>query len=185
MRQVRIISGDFGGRKILAPDGITTHPMGERIRNALFNIIGDEIEGARVLDAFAGTGAIGLEAISRGASEVIFVERDRTAVQSLRKNIETLGLNNKTTVAAGDIKNWHVAHENELFDIIFCDPPFGDQQLSTVSLLFRHLKPDALMVLSQPGRGESLPANGVVVVDNRSYGNAALTFYRPQGNSTE
>lgn len=179
MRTVRIISGQYGGRNIQAPEGNATHPMGERVRNALFNIVGDEIEDAKVLDAFAGTGSLGLEALSRGAHEVTFIESDRTAQQILKKNIETLDVRDRATVINAKVAAWHATHPDEQFDIIFCDPPFGDMQLSTVSLLFKHLKPDALMVLSQPGRGESLPAaNGVVVVDNRSYGSAGLTFYR-------
>lgn len=178
MKTVRIISGEFGGRKIAAPDGNKTHPMSERIRNALFNIIGDEVENAEVLDAFAGTGALGLEALSRGARAATFVEADRVAGKILQQNIESLGVQARAIYLHTKVEQWHKLHENDKFDLIFCDPPFGDPQLSTVSLLFRHLKPDALMVLSQAGRGESLPANGVVVVDNRSYGNAALTLYR-------
>ena len=84
---VRIISGEFGGRKIEAPDTSRTHPMGERIRNALFNSLGDEVNNAHVLDAFAGTGSVGLEAISRGARDVTFIERDRIAQKILAKNI--------------------------------------------------------------------------------------------------
>lgn len=178
MRTVRIISGRFGGRKITAPDGEMTHPMSERIRNALFNKIGDEIKGARVLDAFAGTGAVGLEALSRGASEVTFIERDFEASKVLKRNVELLNVEGEVTIVKKDVMRWHDSSNEELFDVIFCDPPYDDMQLSTVSMLFHHLKPNALMVLSQPGRGESLPANGVVVVDNRSYGNATLTFYR-------
>lgn len=178
MKTVRIISGKFGGRRIAAPSGNKTHPMSERIRNALFNILGKEVEEAEVLDAFAGTGALGLEALSRGAKSAIFIEADREAGRVLQQNIEKLGVEAQATLINTKVEQWHKLHENDKFDLIFCDPPFGDPQLSTVSLLFRHLKPDALMVLSQAGRGESLPANGVVVVDNRSYGNAALTLYR-------
>jgi 16S rRNA (guanine966-N2)-methyltransferase len=179
MRTVRVISGEFGGRKILAPDGKTTHPMSERVRNALFNILGDEVEGVEVLDAFAGTGAVGLEALSRGAKQVTFVESDREAQRTLQENVKTLDAQSRVKLVHSKVELWHKSNPEDKFDLIFCDPPFGDMQLSTVMLLFSHLKPDALMVLSQPGRGESLPAaNGVVVVDNRSYGSAALTFYR-------
>lgn len=82
---VRIISGKYGGRRIDAPDTTRTHPMSERIRNALFNSISSEINGATVLDAFAGTGAIGLEALSRGARRVTFIEKDRVAQKVLLK----------------------------------------------------------------------------------------------------
>lgn len=182
---IRIIAGTFGGRKIEAPymDNHRTHPMGERIRNALFNSIGSEIEGARVLDAFAGTGAVGLEALSRGARQATFVERDKTAQKILAKNIETLGVNNRTIVIRATVANWlKTARSSEMYDVIFADPPYHDLQLSTVSQLFGLLKPNGLMVLSHSGRGEGPNLeNGIVVVDNRSYGNAYLTFFRREG----
>jgi len=175
---VRIISGRFGGRSIRAPKGHTTHPMSERVRNSLFNIVGDEIAGAVVLDAFAGSGAIGIEALSRGASQVTFVERDRLAATILDENIERLGISSETKVSRSPVSAWATACATR-FDVIFADPPYDDMQLSTVSQLFGLLKPNGLMVLSYPGRGEApTGANGVVVVDNRSYGTAALAFYR-------
>jgi 16S rRNA (guanine966-N2)-methyltransferase len=175
---VRIISGKYGGRKIEAPDNSRTHPMSERIRNALFNSIGSEISGAKVLDAFAGTGAIGLEALSRGASSVVFIEKDRIAQKILAKNITSLDAENHTVVIRTTVSNWVDTAETEEFDIIFADPPYHDPQFSTVSKLFGLLKVGGLMVLSHPGRGEEPTKPGVVVVDNRSYGNAFLTLYR-------
>jgi 16S rRNA (guanine966-N2)-methyltransferase len=178
---IRIISGSLGGRKIEAPDNSRTHPMSERIRNALFNSIGSEISGAKVLDAFAGTGAVGLEALSRGASGVTFVERDRIALKVLTKNITSLGVKNQCSVIRTTVSNWIDTNATDQYDIIFADPPYHDTQFSTVRRLFGLLKPGGLMVLSHPGRGEEPTETGVVVVDNRSYGNAFLTFYRRDG----
>lgn len=175
---VRIISGKFGGRKIQAPDNSRTHPMSERIRNALFNSVGVEVQDAEVLDVFAGTGAIGLEALSRGAKNVTFVEKDRVAQKVLNENIESLGVYTTTNIVRASLANWLSTYQGEGFDIIFADPPYHDTQFSTVSRLFALLKPGGLMVLSHPGRGEEPTSTGVVVVDNRSYGNAFLTFYR-------
>ncbi len=175
---VRIISGYLGGRSIDAPDTSRTHPMGERIRNALFNSIGSEVKDAKVLDVFAGTGAIGFEALSRGAAHVTFIESDRVASKVLAKNIATLGVENDVTLIATTANNWLMHNEDKLFDLIFADPPYHNVQLSTVSHYLGLLKPGGLMVLSHPGRGEELTKTGVVVVDNRSYGNAFLTFYR-------
>jgi|SRR5690606_12630605 16S rRNA (guanine966-N2)-methyltransferase len=175
---IRLISGEFGGRLLDAPSGRRMHPMGERIRNALFNSIGSEVKGARVLDAFAGTGAVGLEALSRGAEHVTFVERDKLLQKILAGNIERLGVEDRTTLIRTSVSNWLSTSEPQLFDLILADPPYHDTQFSTVSRLFELLKPSALMVLSHPGKGEVLSQNGVVVVDNRSYGNADLTFYR-------
>lgn len=175
---VRIISGEFGGRKIEAPEGERTHPMGERIRNALFNKLQDEVQGADVLDVFAGTGALGLESLSRGARSATFIERDRTAQKVLAKNITLLGVEDRATLVRTSAMNWLESSQPRQFDIIFADPPYGDTQFSTVLQLMGLLKPSALMVLSHPGRSESPTKAGVVVVDNRSYGDAVLTFYR-------
>jgi 16S rRNA (guanine966-N2)-methyltransferase len=152
--------------------------MSERARSALFNSISAEIAGAEVLDAFAGTGALGLEALSRGAAHATFVERDRLAQKILAKNIASLGVDDTTTLIRASVGSWCNTASHERFDIIFADPPYYDPQFSTVSRLFGLLKPGGLMVLSHPGRGEEPTKPGVVVVDNRSYGNAFLTFYR-------
>jgi 16S rRNA (guanine966-N2)-methyltransferase len=179
---VRLISGEFGGRLLDAPPGRRMHPMGERIRNALFNSIGSEVRGARVLDAFAGTGAVGLEALSRGAEHVTFVERDKLLQKILAANIARLGVEDRTTLVRASVASWLETGEPESFDIILVDPPYHDTQFSTVSRLLGLLKPSALMVLSHPGKGEVPTKTGVVVVDNRSYGNADLTFYRRGDN---
>lgn len=177
--RLRIIAGVFGGRMIDAAVGFATHPMGDRVRTALFNIIGDEVVGARILDAFAGTGALGLEALSRGASQVTFIERDRQASQVLLRNVETLSVADCSTVIKAPLSSWlGTTSDTEKFDIIFADPPYNDEQFSTVSRLFSLLKPGALMVLSHSGRREVPSQTKVVVVDNRSYANAYLTFFR-------
>lgn len=175
---VRIVSGRFGGRSIACPPGERTHPMGERIRGSLFNILGD-ITGLTVLDAFAGSGSLGLEALSRGAAEATFIEQDKVAQNIIGENITTLGVSGNAKLIRASVARWDETAESQQFNIIFADPPYHNVQLSTVSRLVKYLKPNGLMVLSYPGR-ESVPTvNGVVVVDNRSYGDAALAFYRP------
>ncbi|MGB3023250.1 MAG: 16S rRNA (guanine(966)-N(2))-methyltransferase RsmD [Candidatus Saccharimonadales bacterium] len=184
---LRIIAGQFGGRTIATSDSYKTHPMGDRIRSSLFNILGD-ISGLTVLDAFAGSGSLGFEALSRGAADVTFIERDRAAQRVIAKNIETLGVATQAKLIRGSVAAWdetttivsvdNRSNDYERFDLIFADPPYNDLQLSTVFRLKNHLQPKGLMILSYPGR-ESVPTvNGVVVVDNRSYGDAALAFYR-------
>lgn len=178
MSTVRLISGQFGGRKIEAPDGRRTHPMGDRPRSALFNIIQADLADAEVLDAFAGTGALGFEALSRGAASATFIERDRIAQKVLANNITLLGLEDRAKLIRTSVSNWLTTAEPPQYDLIFADPPYHDTQLSTVSRLFGLLKPGALMVLSVPGSSERPTEPGVVVVDNRSYGTASLIFYR-------
>lgn len=175
--RVRLIAGQFGGRYLDAPDTSRTHPMSERMRSALFNILGD-MEGLRVLDAFAGTGAIGLEALSRGARHVVFIERDRIAQKVLANNIRLLGVDDRTSLIKAPVASWSETASDEPFDLVFVDPPYHDLQLSTVSRLHKYLNPKGLMILSHPGRESAPTVNGVVVVDNRSYGDAALAFYR-------
>ena len=151
--------------------------MSERARGALFNIIAEDIPGARILDAYAGSGSLGIEAMSRGAQSVTFIEKDRIAAKIIQQNLQLLNIRSgrviKTTVS-----NWLETSDDEGYDIIFADPPYHDIQLSTLSRLMGLLKPSALMVLSHPGKGEVPSKTGVVVVDNRSYGNLNLTFYR-------
>jgi len=175
---IRLIAGRFGGRILDAPDRRSTHAMSERIRNAMFNSIGDEIKDARVLDAYAGSGSIGFEALSRGAKEVVFIEKDRIAAKIIRKNAKALNVENNTTIISTTVNNWLETAVTGEFDIIFADPPYHDVQFSTVDKLMGLLKVTALMVLSHPGRSEVPPRTGVVVVDNRSYGTAVLTYFR-------
>lgn len=174
---VRIIAGKYGGRIIEGSGTSRTHPMSERIRNGLFNKLHMELQGAEVLDAFAGSGALGLESVSRGASYATFIERDRVAQKIIAKNIERLNADHHTHLIRATVASAIKTLDKE-FDIIFADPPYYDTQFSTVKQLFRLLKPNGLMVLSYPGKGEVPTGAEVVVVDNRSYGNAALAFYR-------
>ncbi len=173
---MRIIAGRYGSRIIKAPRGFNSSPMGDRIKSALFNSLGDLTE-KEVWDAFAGSGALAIESVSRGAWYALATERDPKTYKAIKANVEKLGAHNVDVVKAS-CKAWSSTNPEKQFDIIFCDPPWTDLQLSTVFSLIRHLKPNGLMVLSYPGREDVPTANGVVVVDNRNYGDAALAFYR-------
>ncbi len=177
---IRIIAGEYGGRIIEGSGTDRTHPMGERIRNAVFNTIGSEIEDARVLDAFAGSGSLALEALSRGAHDAVLIERDRVAQNIITNNVKKLNASEKAKLVKASVASWLNTYDGELFDIIFADPPYHDPQLSTVMKLLGLLKPKGLMVLSYPGRGEVPTELGVVVVDNRSYGEANIAYYRKE-----
>ncbi len=178
---MRIISGNLKGRRFDTPKGHVTRPMGDRIKVALFNTIAAEIPGARVLDAYAGSGALGLECASRGAVFVQFIEKDHIAFKVLQSNIERVGLSDAQAKATrANCVSWGAADEDEVFDLIILDPPFDQLNLSTISNLTRHLSAEGLMVLSHSGREAVPTVNGVVVVDNRMYGDAALSYYRKE-----
>lgn len=174
--KLRVIAGSLGGRFFESPDTAITHPMSERLRGALFNILGD-VAGKTVLDPFAGSGALSFEAISRGAQSATLLENDQRAQRAIEKNIQDLGLSAKAKLIKANCRSWS-ERNNTTFDLILADPPYHDLQLSTISLLHNHLNANGLMVLSYPGRGSAPTVNGVVVVDIRDYGNAALAFYQ-------
>jgi len=174
---MRIIGGQLSGRKFDSPPGNRTHPMNERVRGALFNMLGD-VSGLSVLDAYAGSGALGLEALSRGAAFVQFLELDAKASQTIGRNIEALGVGGRAKNTRANVNFWSKRNPKTNFDLILADPPYSEVNLSTISRLGTHIKNKGLMVLSHPGRESTPTVNGVVVVDNRSYGDAALAFYR-------
>lgn len=173
---MRIIAGQYGSRIIKAPSGFKTHPMGERMRSSLFNSLGN-LTGKVIWDAFAGSASLAIEAVSRGAEEAIATETDFVAYQVAKANVEKLRIPNVKVVKAG-CRAWSKNNVDKKFDIIFCDPPYNDLQLSTVFALKSHLKTNGLMVLSYPGREPIPTADGVVVVDNRNYGDGSLAYYQ-------
>jgi 16S rRNA (guanine966-N2)-methyltransferase len=170
---------------ISADVGSATHPMGDRIRTSLFNMLEsqDVLNGAVVLDAFAGTGAVGFEALSRGARTVDFVEQDKRASRIITENVKNLGVSDHTKLYTMPVASFlKTAVKDQKYDLIFADPPYHQPQFSTVSELVSYLQPNALMILSYMS-GETAPnPNGVVVVANRSYGEASLAIYRKVDN---
>ena len=129
---MRVVSGDLGGRKLVTPAGSDTRPTSDRVREAMFNSLFslDAIEGARVLDAFAGSGALGIEALSRGALHATFVETGRNALAALRENLETLQLGAQGRVVPGDALAHleRTAAEGSHYDLVLLDPPYGFDQ---------------------------------------------------------
>lgn len=175
---VRLIAGRFGGRVIEGSGTQRTHPMGERVRNALFNKIMDDIDGATILDAFAGSGAVGLEALSRGATSAVFVEKDHIAQRIIEQNIALLRLDrDEARLIKGPVAAV-AGRLDQSFDIIFADPPYHDPQLPAVIRLFDLLRPGGVLVLSYPETIELPEDSRVVLEENRAYGNAHLAFYR-------
>ena len=173
---MRIIAGRLGGRIFDSPKTTKTHPMSDKIRGALFNILGD-IDGLTVLDAFSGTGALAFEALSRGAASAVLVEHDTAAQQVIRTNIVNLQLDAEATLAATSVNAWIVTHPMDRYDLVFCDPPYDDLQTAVLQQLITLKKDDGLFVLSWPNSTEEPLFNGIKKVAHRSYGDAQLLFY--------
>ena len=183
---MRISAGIYRGQRLQSPKGLRTRPTSDLLRQAIFNVVGPGIEGARVLDLFAGTGAVGLEALSRGAAETTFVERDRQALASLRANLDRLGLTGRARIIPDDALAAAAAFDRSggRFDCVFLDPPYGND------LAHRCLETLA------PGR--ILSENAVLVVQafhkttlpermgalrrtwQRRYGETRLSLYRKE-----
>ncbi len=182
---MRVIAGTLRGRTLLAPSGAGTRPTADRVREALFSILGD-IAGARVLDLYAGTGALGIEALSRGAAHATFVEHARPALRILRRNIQSLGLASTTTVLparaerALSAKPWGTC----LFDLIFIDPPYEEVRRpgsGFARVAAGDLGPLAELrgrVVLEHGSSDAPPEIvGLERADTRTYGDTALSFY--------
>jgi 16S rRNA (guanine966-N2)-methyltransferase len=127
---VRVVAGEFKGRRLHAPRGARTRPTADRVREALFSMLGD-VSGARVLDLYAGSGALGIEALSRGAESAVFVERDQQALAALRRNLEAVGAD--AEVRRQDVLRFLTRPEGT-FDLVFCDPPYDDAPRAAAAL---------------------------------------------------
>lgn len=129
---MRVVAGEFGGRRLVAPEGTATRPTTDMVRQAVFNSLQSQgvIEGAAVADLFAGSGAMGIEALSRGAAHCTFVERERSALTALRSNIAALGIADRCTVVATDVLAWVPAMRG--IDIVFADPPYSFEAWPTL-----------------------------------------------------
>ncbi len=174
---VRVVAGDLRGRRIESPVGDGTRPTTDKVREAVFNALGslDVIDGARVLDLFAGTGAMGIEALSRGAAHCVFVESDRSALAVLRSNIETLGLRERSTVVAGDAHS--LASHHCTADIVIADPPYG---YSTWSRLLGAVSAPFVVLESDREIGD---VSGWNTVRAKKYGRTHVSFLEPDGAS--
>ncbi len=172
---MRIIAGEFKSRIIKNTKTKRTHPMSEKIRGALFNSIGD-IEGLTVLDAFAGTGAVAIEALSRGAIKVHAVELNPDSFDVLKENRDYITDLERMQVHRANVKVW-VRNNDEKFDLIIADPPYDAVSMKTLEVVAEYVENGGLLVLSIPP-AEHIKLNGFHKLDEKRYGNAKLVFYR-------
>jgi 16S rRNA G966 N2-methylase RsmD len=196
---MRVIAGQFKGRRLAGPEGSGLRPTSDSLRETLFNILGDSVAGTHVLDGFAGTGALGLEALSRGAARVRFVERDRGAVRLLQENIRRCGAEDACVIVARDFyealpwartpvpRNFGTPEprngetpEPTMFDLVFLDPPYDEKDLEAViRTVVAVVAPAGRIVLEHSRRRESPesipPLRRTRVV---TAGDSALSFYQ-------
>lgn len=183
---MRIVGGNLKGRNLSAPPGRSTRPTSDRVREAVFNVLlhgvaGFDIEGARVLDLFAGSGALGLEALSRGAKFALFVEEDASARGVIRENAESLGVLGQTKIWRRDATRLGPCAPTPPFDLVFADPPYG-KGLAEAAL--RSLMsggwtaPRAVLVVEEAADVEMVAPEGLELIDERVYGDTQVRFYR-------
>jgi 16S rRNA (guanine(966)-N(2))-methyltransferase RsmD len=197
---MRIIAGEFRGRHIDAPDTILTRPMLDRVREALFGRLGERVEDARVLDLYAGSGSLGLEALSRGARRALFVERGRDALEALSRNIETLELGPRARIVRGDAlapalwappaKRGEEAWEGR-FELVFMDPPYPLMEdpgtrakvlAAAQTLIDSYLEPGGILMLHVPERGREWIRIERAEREERVYGSSALLYFEVAGS---
>lgn len=187
---MRVVGGRLRGRNIASPATNAIRPTQDRLRESLFNILmhayGNPADEARVLDLFAGTGALGIEAVSRGAAFTLFVDNGAEARALLRNNVEALGLGGVTKVYRRDATNLGPCHPMEPFSLVFLDPPYG-QGLAQQALASLHegqwLAPDALVVVEESKAAAFVAPEGYDELERRAYDDTEFVFLRAVVNS--
>jgi 16S rRNA (guanine966-N2)-methyltransferase len=182
---MRVVGGRLRSRPIAGPKSDAVRPTSDRLRETLFNILthayGDPVSGARVLDLFAGTGALGIEAVSRGAAYALFVDDSVQARALLRNNIETLGLGGVTRIFRRDASKLGPAHPLEPFSLVFLDPPYGKGLAEKALVSAREggwLKPDALVVVEEATNAGFIAPEGFEELERRDYDDTELVLLR-------
>jgi 16S rRNA (guanine(966)-N(2))-methyltransferase RsmD len=177
---MRIIAGTLKGRRLRPPDWEGLRPTSDKLRETLFNVLGPGIHGRRVLDGYAGTGAVGIEALSRGAAHVTFVESDRRATDLIAANLARCGVTDRYAIIPVEFARAKRRMEAARFDIIFLDPPYGEAELSkALSTVADLAAPDARVIIEH-ARRDKAPAQAGRLVQTRDLvaGDSALAFYR-------
>ena len=169
---VRVVGGEFGGRRLTVPKDSRVRPTADRVREAWMSILGEELRGARVLDLFAGSGALGLEALSRGATAATFVELGPAALEALRANIAALGVEERATVHRGDALRFAAGLGAGAFDVAFADPPYASDAADRLVTLFRRAPFARILSVEHPADRR------VDGDETRRYGETAVTFCR-------
>lgn len=177
---LRVTAGDLGGRRLSAPRGI--RPTQGLVKEAIFNMLGGAVEGAAVLDLFAGSGALGIEALSRGAAEATFVDSDEAAVRVIRRNLQALGLVQRGRVVRSDVTRWLAANPDEVrqASLVLLDPPYNDAILEHALALLDTLVAGGTTVVAEHAHRKPLPVlHRLRTSRQRRYGDTAVSFLTP------
>lgn len=174
---MRIVAGFLGGRTFESPRSYRTHPMGDKIRGALFNALGD-IQGLTVLDAFCGSGALSFEAVSRGAASAMAIDIDKAAITTTVNNIELLGLSGRVVPMRANISAWASRNRERQFDIVLLDPPYDNVRRDLLAKVATLCAPDGVVVCSLPPTDIQMLPSEFTMIKKRAYGDATLAFYR-------
>jgi 16S rRNA (guanine966-N2)-methyltransferase len=182
---MRIVGGRLGGRTLAAPKSQNIRPTSDRLRESLFNILAhgydDPITRARVLDLFAGTGALGLEAMSRGAAFALFIDDGAEARALIRQNVEALGLGGVTRIFRRDTTRLGAVHPNEPFGLVFLDPPYGRGLAEKTLASLRDggwLAPGALVIVEEAADAGFAAPDGFAEIERRRYDDTEFSFLR-------
>jgi 16S rRNA (guanine(966)-N(2))-methyltransferase RsmD len=177
---VRIIAGELKGRRLDAPDWAGLRPTSDKLRETLFNVLAPLVRGARFLDGFAGTGAVGIEALSRGAAEVTFVESDPRAARLIAANLARCGIADRHAIIRARLADAAERLAGQRFDVVFVDPPYGPVELERALAAAERLAGDATLVVIEHAKRDASPASAGALVRVREVvsGDSALTFYR-------
>jgi 16S rRNA (guanine(966)-N(2))-methyltransferase RsmD len=184
---MRVIAGRLKGRRLLSPAGEDVRPTSDKLRETLFNVIAPLVPGAHVLDGYAGTGALGIEALSRGASSVTFVERDPRAVRLIRENLRHCGLEDGCVIIRADLASAANRLRDRKFDLVLLDPPYhGVDSAAAIAAAAACLADGGLVVFEHARRVEAPAAAGNLTrVRDLLSGDSALAFYRRIGEHAE
>jgi len=174
---MRVIAGSARGQVLVAPKDRLTRPISDRVKEALFGSIGARILDARVLDLYAGSGAVGIEALSRGAARATFVERGRAAVAAIRENLERTKLGDRADVHAADVLAFLSSGTDLVWEVVVLDPPYAERTLDLpLERLIPHLAPGGLVVVKHFWRTPMPSGLRLTPTRNRRFGETALTF---------
>jgi 16S rRNA (guanine966-N2)-methyltransferase len=175
---MRVIGGILKGRRLAAPTWEGLRPTSDKLRETLFNIVAPRVRGARVLDGCAGTGALGIEAISRGATHVTFIERDRRAQALIARNLAHCGIEDGYVIIRASLAPACTNLAAASFDLVLLDPPYGERADETIAITGPHLAPTGVLVLEHARRSDTpAAAGGLVRTRQVISGDSALSFY--------